>query len=153
MFDLIGTLVVLVVTWLIGTIGAKRHLARIRDMEQKLSHIHVFAAEQAPPQAERYESKLVMASVVVSLDYFRRFVESLMQLVGGRMRFYENLLDRARREAMIRLKQEAAEIGAKRIFNVELQTAHVFTRAKNGEGSFEIIIYGTALVPRSASKS
>lgn len=151
MLDLVSLIGTLVITWLLGTMATRNHLKSLRGRESELRHIQVFSAETAPPQAENCDCHLVSGTAVMSLDYFRRFVESLMQLVGGRMTSYENLLDRARREAMVRMKDNAARIGAKRVFNVKIQTAHVYTRAKNGQGSFEIIAYGTALVPRKQS--
>ena len=149
--SLIAYFAPLLAAYLLGSWGIRQHLKDLRARELKFQHIQVFAAEQAPPQADHYHSHLVCGTVVVSLDYFRRFVESLMQLVGGRMTAYENLLDRARREAMLRLKQEAAMLGAKRVFNVKIQTAHITPRSETGQGSFEIIAYGTALVPPDSS--
>ena len=43
---------------------------------------------------------LVAGSVVISEDYFKRIVSSLQSLFGGRLRSYESLVDRARREAV-----------------------------------------------------
>ena len=47
--------------------------------------------------------------VVISLDHFKRFLAGLRALVGGRIRSYETLLDRARREALMRMKEAARD--------------------------------------------
>ena len=43
---------------------------------------------------------MVTGSIVISLDYFKRVIAGLRGLVGGRIKTYEPLLERARREAM-----------------------------------------------------
>jgi uncharacterized protein YbjQ (UPF0145 family) len=147
MFEIGTGLALLLIAYFLGGWEIKRHLRDLRDREQALRNIHVFASEQVAPQDSQYHSYLVCGTVVVSLDYFRRFVESIVQLFGGRISASDDLLDRARREAMVRLKQQAAHLGAKRIFNVKIQTAHITSNREDGIGSFEIIAYGTAMVP------
>ena len=38
---------------------------------------------------------------------FKRFLANLRRLIGGRVKSYESILDRARREALLRMKTEA----------------------------------------------
>jgi uncharacterized protein YbjQ (UPF0145 family) len=56
----------------------------------------------------------VSGSVVVSVDYFKRFLAGLRTLVGGRVTSYETLLDRARREAILRCKETRAGAATRR---------------------------------------
>ena len=70
-------------------------------------------------------------------------------LVGGRITVYESLLDRGRREAIVRMKTEARRLGATMIFNVRLETSSL-SEDQSGRApmfSAEFIAYGTALVP------
>ena len=45
---------------------------------------------------------------MVSVDYFKRFLAGLRMIFGGRVSSYESLLDRARREALLRMRLQAA---------------------------------------------
>ncbi len=83
--------------------------------------------------------------MVISVDYFKRSVAGLRALVGGRMKTYETLLDRARREAILRMKQQAKQLGANMVFNVKLETASISKGAKDSIGSVEVYAYGTAM--------
>lgn len=100
-----------------------------------------------PPDWKAESSGLVSGSVVISLDYFKRFLAGLRALVGGRIKSYEPLLDRARREAILRMKEEARSRGYKAVFNVRLETSRLASSRRNGKGTagVEIIAFGTGL--------
>jgi uncharacterized protein YbjQ (UPF0145 family) len=89
---------------------------------------------------------MVTGSVVISVDYFKRFVAGLRKLVGGRVTTYETLLDRARREAILRMKERAKDLGAYIVFNVKIETASISKGRKQTVGSVEVLAYGTALI-------
>ncbi|MBW2399217.1 MAG: heavy metal-binding domain-containing protein, partial [Deltaproteobacteria bacterium] len=88
----------------------------------------------------------VSGSVVISVDYFKRFLAGLRQFVGGRVKSYETILDRARREAVLRLKEEAAAAGYAAVINVRLETARM-ANGRNGSGiaGLEVLAYGTGI--------
>ena len=90
---------------------------------------------------------LVTGSTVVSVDYFKRFVAALRNLFGGRVTPYESLLDRARREAVLRMKAEAQALGASLVFNIKYETASISKGGGYTIGSIEVLAYGTALIP------
>jgi uncharacterized protein YbjQ (UPF0145 family) len=98
-----------------------------------------------------YDQQLVIGSVVVSIDYFKRFLAGLRNLFGGRVTAYETLLDRARREALLRMKEQAEAAGAKLVFNVKYETSSISKGRKDTVGSVEMLAYGTALIPPSGS--
>jgi len=79
------------------------------------------------------------------VDFFKRFLSSLRNLIGGRVRAYETLLDRARREAILRMKEEAIAHGAHMIFNLKVETSSIHKGRRNAVGSVEVLAYGTAL--------
>jgi uncharacterized protein YbjQ (UPF0145 family) len=92
-----------------------------------------------------------MGSTVISVDYFKRFIAALRNFFGGRVTSYESLLDRARRESLLRMKAEAAALNAESVFNVKYETASISKGAKNAIGSIEVLAYGTALIKPSTS--
>jgi uncharacterized protein YbjQ (UPF0145 family) len=103
--------------------------------------------ERAHYRSIRLESGMVAGNVVVSLDYFKRFLASLRNLVGGRVGSYETLLDRARREAVLRLKQEAMQGGYGAVINLRLETTRMANARQGGKGiaGIEVLAFGTGL--------
>ena len=71
----------------------------------------------------------------------------MRNIVGGRIKSYESLLDRGRREAILRMKKAAAELDADVILNLRFETSGIgqVTRKKGSIGSFEVLAYGTAV--------
>ena len=97
-----------------------------------------------PMQGNIVEARLVTGSVVISIDYFKRLLAGLRNVFGGRVRSYETLVDRARREAILRMKEQCP--GASQIINVRIETSSISQNASKGTiGSVEALAYGTAL--------
>ena len=128
-----------------GTIMEKKHYKDIAKREKIYLKLPAVTMENILEEGEEVkESKLVQGSVVVSLDYFKKFIAMLKNLVGGRVTTYESLLDRARREAVLRMKEEAGDVDM--IVNVRLETTNISkTKRKKSMGSVEAIAYGTAI--------
>jgi len=147
MADLIIFLVLLASGYAVGRIAERRHYRSIIARENEMANVMVFT-NRFPPLTQQASQALVTGSVVVSEDYFKRVVSGLQSLFGGRLRSYESLLDRARREAVLRMKQEARDKGAKIIINVKFQTFSIPGRNPKSFGAIEVMAYGTALTPR-----
>jgi len=147
MYDLIIFLVLLLLGYVFGQRAEKRHFRSIIEREKQLRDILVFS-ERRIPDEDKLEGTLVCGSVVVSVDFFKRFVAGLRSLVGGRVSAYESLLERARREAILRMKEEALRSGAKSVWNIRLETASIYKGAQQSIGAVEVLAYGTAVKPR-----
>lgn len=146
--DLIFLLTLLAVGYVFGRIAETKHYRSIIAREKKFADILLFAAKRAPPEMVEVETVLVSGSAVISSDYFKWFVAGLRKLFGGRFRVYETLLDRARREAVLRLKQQTRELGGNAIFNIKFESFNVTMGARGGIAAVEMLAYGTALIPR-----
>jgi len=146
-YDLIIFLVLLLLGYGFGRYAESRHYKSIRHREIKLNQIPAVASRVPPPGRPDLQSQLVTGSVVVSVDYFKRFLASLRNIFGGRISSYESLLDRARREAILRMKQQAKELNAELVFNIKMETASIHKGQGNTIGSVEVLAYGTALIP------
>ena len=147
MADLIIFLVLLASGYAVGRIAERRHYRSILAREKAMANVLVFT-NRFPPLTQQASQALVTGSVVISEDYFKRVVSGLQSLFGGRLRAYESLLDRARREAVLRMKQEARDKGAKMIINVKFQTFSIPGRNPRSFGAVEVMAYGTALTQR-----
>jgi uncharacterized protein YbjQ (UPF0145 family) len=142
--DLIVFLVLLAVGYVAGRFAETRHYASIRKREKLFERLTVFTSRFPPVVAQPFDASLVSGSVVVSQDYFKAVAAGLYSIFGGRVRSYESLLDRARRESVLRMKHAAMRKGASMIINVKFQTVAVPGR---GVGAVEMLAYGTALRP------
>jgi len=92
-------------------------------------------------------SDLVSGSVVISLDYFKRIIAGLRGIIGGRIKTYEPLLERARREALLRMTEQARDRGFDAVINVRLETSRLANAGKDGRGTagVEMLAFGTAI--------
>jgi uncharacterized protein YbjQ (UPF0145 family) len=144
-FDIVVFAALLSIGCVAGRITEKRHFASIRRREKALADVLIFTNRFPPSLQNTHAAELVSGSVVISEDYFKRALASLQSLFGGRLKSYESLLDRARREAVLRMKQAAHGYGAHMIINVKFQTFSIPGRQPNSIGAVEILAYGTAL--------
>lgn len=145
MFDLILIVTLLLLGYFVGTFLEKKHYKSIRKREQRMKNILLFDTKSVAKELQAEGGEIVMGHVVVSVDYFKRFVAGLRKIFGGRLKSYESLLDRGRREAILRMKEQAKAIDANMIFNVKFETASISKGAKNRIGSVEVYVYGSAV--------
>ncbi|HVP28545.1 MAG TPA: heavy metal-binding domain-containing protein [Myxococcota bacterium] len=139
-------LLLLVVAYFTGSFVERRHYASIRRREQRARRLPVLAFRDVPPGWEVQEAALVTGTVVISLDHFKRFLANLRNLVGGRVVAYESLLDRARREAILRLQESAFEAGFRAVVNLRLEGFQVAGQGEGrGTAAVEVVAYGTGL--------
>ena len=146
MEDIIFLIILLGVGYFAGSWFEKRHYKDIKKRERQTLHVPLvtFGAKQEVPIAN--ETALFLGSVVVSADYFKMFASALRNLVGGRVVVYESVLDRGRREAILRLKEQAIAWGATQVINVRLETSTIGSQAGgNGLVAIEVIAYGTGI--------
>jgi len=140
-------LVLLMVAYFIGAWIERRHFRNIRKRESENLEFPVVSFNTMPDDWSASSSTLVSGSVVISLDYFKRVIAGLRSLVGGRIKTYEPLLDRARREAMLRMIESARLDGYDAIFNVRLETSRLANSRGDGKGiaGVEMLAFGTAV--------
>lgn len=133
------------VGYTVGTFAEKRHYRSIHAREQALLHLPAITTRTSHYTDAQIESAdLVLGSTVISVDYFKQFVAVLRKIFGGTVRSYETLLDRARREAVLRMKEVAGD--AVVIVNVRIEAAPIGKKARKGNVScVEAVAYGTAL--------
>lgn len=139
--------VLLLVTYFTGRSMETRHDRLLTAGEQRTRHMAVMTIEEFPAEWQVERVHVVIGSVVVSHDYYKRVVGSIRKLFGGRIKEYEPLLVRARREALQRMTNRAIEQGFDHIVNVRIETARLASSRRDGKGTagVEVVAYGTAL--------
>ena len=140
-------ILLLLTAYFIGTAIEKNHFRRIRNREAEYQSMPVVTFETMPEDWSAGDSTLVTGSIVISLDYFKRVIAGLRAIVGGRIKTYEPLLDRARREALLRMIESAREQGYDGIYNVRLETSRLANARGDGQGTagVEMLAFGTAV--------
>ncbi|MBK8481348.1 MAG: heavy metal-binding domain-containing protein [Proteobacteria bacterium] len=150
MFDLIVFAGLLGCGYFIGGYYERSHYRSIRAREAASLSLSLLTGKAIDPDWQVTQATLVTGVCVISVDYFKSVAASLRNLVGGRVSAYEHLLDRARREALLRMKEEAAVLGSKVVVvNVRLETSSISGMKADGRSSrvasIEVLAYGTAL--------
>ncbi len=140
-------LMLLTTAYFTGRSIERNHYRDIRRREVALRHLPAVTFRNPPKSWQARDSGLVLGSVVISVDHFKRFLAGLRMLVGGRVKSYETLLDRARREALLRLKEDAVAKGYTAILNVRLETTRMASSRRGGKSTagVEILAFGTGL--------
>ncbi|GGC37591.1 hypothetical protein GCM10011371_26360 [Novosphingobium marinum] len=69
--------------------------------------------------AKRYLG-IVTGEVIVGANLFRDIFASITDIVGGRSGKYEEVLARARKEALAEMEEEAAKLGGNAVVGVDL---------------------------------
>ena len=140
-------LLLLIIAYFIGSAIERKHFRQIRTREQQLAAFPVVSFDTLPDDWQVGSSDLVSGSVVISLDYFKRIIAGLRSLIGGRIKTYEPLLDRARREAMLRMTEEARRRGFDAVINVRLETSRLANSRRGGKrtAGIEMLAFGTAI--------
>jgi uncharacterized protein YbjQ (UPF0145 family) len=115
------------ISYFIGTYREKAHLRNIVEREKALVSLPALTLKFAEDRPV-VKSELVMGSVVIGGDFFKQVVASLASLFGMRISVAEAMLDRARREAVLRMKEKA--VGADAILNVRIENMKIGERKK-----------------------
>lgn len=131
--------------FIVGSAREKAHFKYLDQREKELSGIFVSNLKTLPPNWKARNAQLVGGTAVIATDYFKTFAASLRNLFGGRMRSMETLVERARRQAVVRMLEEARAAGANAVWNVRLETSTI-GNSKGKPSAIEVMAYGTALI-------
>lgn len=127
---------------IVGKMIENSHYKSIHERERRFIDVPATDVRHIP-NAEKVEyAELVHGSVVVSIDHFKRFAAGLRKIFGGEIHAYSSLLDRARREAMLRMKEACPD--ADGYVNCRIETASISKGGQKTIGSVEIMAYATA---------
>jgi len=136
--------VLLSLGYFFGRRAEKKHYQSIIEREEQMISLPTTSSKKvAHDKREIDHCQLVNGSMVVSVDYFKRILAKLRNFFGGNVQSYETLIDRARREAVLRMKESCPE--ADMVINLRLETSSITKGKKNQVGSVEVLAYGTAI--------
>ncbi len=150
-FDVWFPIGLIILAMFTGTILERRHFRRIEKREAALQNIPVLNCKEYPTDHPVVEARMVAGSVVISIDYFKRFLARLRNIFGGEVRSYCSLLDRGRREAILRMKEQWPN--ADLIVNLRVETSSISKGGKKTVGTTEVFAYGTGIRYTQTPKS
>lgn len=136
-------LVLVVLGLVTGKYIEMRHLRNLAVRESALRDLSRCNLRTLPAGLKAEESFLVTGSAVIATDYFKVFAAGLRGLFGGEMKTYRSLMTRARREAVVRMLEEAKANGAGSVWNIRFETSTI--QGKRRPGGVEVLAYGTAV--------
>lgn len=146
MEGLLITLGLLAAGYFFGRRREKKHFESLVEREKSTLYLPLKSSKNFSHTPS--ETRMFMGSVVIGQDYFKMISSGLRSLVGGRMHSYESLIDRGRREAILRLKEEAIHWGAQEVINLRIETSSISSGKSRGNnqaaGSVEVMAYATA---------
>jgi uncharacterized protein YbjQ (UPF0145 family) len=116
-----------VFSYFIGTFREKAHLKNIVEREKSLISLPALTMK-CPEDRVVVKSELVIGNVVIAGDFFKQVVAGLASIFGMRISVAEAMMDRARREAILRMKEKA--VGADAILNVRVEGLKIGERKK-----------------------
>ncbi len=133
----------------VGKVTERRHFARLDRAEFAYKDVLTSTVRTYPGGADAgLPPVMVAANVVISADYLMSLLAAIRKIIGGRVRSYERVMERARREATVRILREAQLQGYDAVCNIRLETTDLIgSRNKNKKKATamaSVYAYGTA---------
>lgn len=135
-----------------GRINESKHHESLQKREKELLYLpcvtskleHVTTPEQ---RAHIQSAYMVSGSVVLSDDFFKKTIAGLRCMFGGNIASYESIVDRARREALLRMKEQARHMDMIVNTRIETSTISMSSKAKDDDvpTTIEVLAFGTAI--------
>jgi uncharacterized protein YbjQ (UPF0145 family) len=131
---------------LAGGANERAHFRRLDRNEGRLEYIRICNLKRVSNPETVSSSRMVMGQVVIATDSFKSWLTGLRNLVGGEMKAARSLMIRARREAVVRMMEEAATLGATEIWNARFGFCSIsMMRGRGGAMQVEVVAWGTAV--------
>ncbi len=111
---------------LAGRYTERKHLRELDYREGELrgmivSNLNCFPGGALPTPTPA----LIVGEASIASDYLKTLLASLRNLIGGEVRSFESLQMRARREATLRVMEQAHAQGFNAVGNLRLETADI----------------------------
>jgi len=130
----------------IGGVTERNHRRSLDRREQALASIQLSNLKSVPRMEDVTSASMVMGQVVIATDYFKSFATALRNLVGGEMRAAHSLMVRGRREALVRMREEAHRQGFTEVHNIRFGFSNISQmRGKKGAMQVEVLAWGTGV--------
>lgn len=110
----------------VGRAREKAHFADLDRRERELAGMLLSDIKSFPGGVDVSRTPvLVVDSTAIATDYLKSWLAGFKKILGGELRSYNSLMERARREALLRIMERAHEQGFDAICNLRLDTADI----------------------------
>ena len=111
---------------IVGGARERLHLSSLRRREQELAFMLVTDIKTFPSAVQTgAPPTMVMGQAFIATDYLKSFLAQIRKILGGELKTYQELMLRARREALLRMLEQAQEQGYNAVCNVRLDSADI----------------------------
>ncbi len=111
---------------LAGTYAERRHIRNLDQREAATSGMLVTQIKTYPGNVPGDRPPgAIFAEAVIATDHFKTFLARLRNFFGGEVGSYQKMLTRARREAALRILEQARQEGYNAVCNIRLETADI----------------------------
>lgn len=137
----------LLVGWLVGGSLEKNHLEDLEQREAASRDVLVTDLRHFPGGISGVP-QMVVGETVVASDYLKSFLARIRNIFGGEVRSYQSMMDRARREATMRMVERAREQGYDAVCNVRMYTSDLAGHPGSRQKRPMVVIYATGTAYR-----
>jgi uncharacterized protein YbjQ (UPF0145 family) len=148
MAELIITAITAAVCCATGSYVERKHLRSLQEREKRHTPLPVLndmlLENMLSADGKTVRHSMVEGNVVLGSDYFRNILAGFASFFGGKVTVLEKLINRARREAFLRMDAAARQWGATHLVNVHYETC-ILTEITGGLPKVEVFAYATAI--------
>jgi len=138
-------LVLVPLGFIFGRFSEKKHLKSLTEREEGTSEFLVTDLKSFPMISDMDKTpEMIIGEVTIATDYYKSFVGKLRNFFGGEMVCFETLKMRARREATMKIIEEAREKGFNAICNLRLETADIGGSTLSRKSAITVSILASA---------
>ena len=137
--------IMLLLALTVGNWITARHEADLARRQPAVAHIRTTDLRvlmDAVPGAR--PPMLLTSEVTMGIDHFRGFLGKLKNIFGGEVRSYQAALDRARREVVMRLLEQAHALGYNALANLRIDFADISGNATRVKKASAVSILASA---------
>ncbi len=140
--------------WAMGVWVTRRHEADLAQRELAVAHILIHNSGRLQDATTGpHPPMMITSEVTLGVDHFRGFLGQWKSLFGGQVRSYQMVLDRARREVVMRMLEQANEMGYTALANLRIDFADISGSALTRRKAADISVLATGTAYFVAPKS
>lgn len=130
-----------------GRIIESNHLRSLATREAALGDIGISNLDQEFAAQSVQVIGYVDGQAVIAADRFKMFLTSFRKIFGGEMKSLVAVMSRARREAIVRMLEDAQARGADQVWNMRIETSTITQGdwRRPMAAMAEVHAYGTAV--------
>lgn len=142
---LFQTLILVPLGFIFGRFSEKKHLDSLEEREAVVSDFLVTDLKSFPMLAEGGKTpEMLVGEVTIATDYYKSFIGKLRNFFGGEMVCFEVLKMRARREATMKIIEQARAKGFNAVCNLRLDTADIGGSTLSNKSAITVSILASA---------